>query len=232
MQLFYAPDIEFSGELPEDESQHCIKVLRMTTGDEICVTDGKGNLFQAVIVTPNHKRCTLAITDKRVEERPWRCRIEIAIAPTKNIERTEWFAEKCTELGIDAISLLNCRFSERKDVKAERLDRVLISAMKQSLKYTKPKLSVVTPFKEFIKHPFDGYKFIAHCHEGEKPLLKEAYKGGVDCLIMIGPEGDFSTEEVAMAKDAGFIEISLGKSRLRTETAGVAACHTIQLINQ
>ena len=204
----------------------------MSSGDEIYVTDGKGNLFRAVIVLPNHKHCRVDIAEKTTVSQPWGCKVSIAIAPTKNIERTEWFAEKCTELGIDSISLLNCRFSERKDVKTERMERVLVSAMKQSLKYTKPLLDGVIPFKEFIKRPFGGDKFIAHCHDGEKPLLKDICRKGVDCLVMIGPEGDFSEEEVALAKEAGFKDISLGKSRLRTETAGIAACHTIQLINQ
>lgn len=232
MQLFYAPDIVTSLTLPEGESQHCIKVLRMNKGDEINITDGKGNLFKAKIYEPHQKHCKIEIIEKESYSTSWNCKIEIAIAPTKNIERIEWFTEKCVEMGIDVITPINCRFSERKEIKSERIEKVIVSAMKQSLKYTKPILSPMVKFNDIIKRDFEGDKFIAHCHEGEKTLLKEICKKGNNTLILIGPEGDFSEEEVKQALDNGFKAISLGDSRLRTETAGIVACNTIQIINQ
>lgn len=232
MQLFYAPDIEKSNILPEGESQHCIKVLRLTKGDKINITDGKGKFLCAEISNPHPKHCEVEILECKEFNPSWNCRVSIAIAPTKNIDRIEWFTEKCVEIGIDNIIPICCRFSERKEIKLERIEKVIVSAMKQSLKYTKPTLSAMTKFKELVTSQFDGDKFIAHCNEGEKSLLRDVYKRGNNCLILIGPEGDFSQEEVAFAIANGFKPISLGKSRLRTETAGVVACTTIQIINQ
>lgn len=232
MQLFYAPDIESTNTLPEGESQHCVKVLRLNQGDSINITDGKGNLFKAEICNPHQKHCEVSIVKKESFTPAWRCKIEIAIAPTKNIDRIEWFTEKCVEMGIDSIIPINCRYSERKEIKTERIEKVIVSAMKQSLKYTKPTLSEMIKFNELVKRPFDGEKYIAHCHEGEKELLRDVYKKGENCLILIGPEGDFSEEEVTLALENGFKAISLGTSRLRTETAGMVACNTIQIINQ
>lgn len=232
MQLFYAPDIETTNTLPEGESQHCIKVLRLAKGDVINITDGKGKLFNAEISNPHPKHCEVSILECKEFSSSWGCKIEIAIAPTKNIDRMEWFTEKCVEMGIDTITPINCRYSERKEIKPERIEKVIISAMKQSLKYTKPILSQMIKFNELIKQPFNGVKFIAHCHEGEKELLKDAYNKGDSCLILIGPEGDFSKEEVTIAIANGFKPISLGDSRLRTETAGIVACNTIHIINQ
>ena len=154
------------------------------------------------------------------------------MAPTKNMDRMEWFVEKATEIGIDTITCLNCRFSERKEVKTARLEKILVSAMKQSQKATLPRLNGMTDFKRFISEPFDGRKFIAHCEEEEKPLLRRVYHPGENALILIGPEGDFSTEEIRLAKENGFEAISLGESRLRTETAALVACHTIHILNQ
>lgn len=232
MQLFYAPDIEITNTLPEGESQHCIKVLRLNKGEVINITDGKGKLFNAEISNPHPKHCEVSILKHEEFLSSWGCKIEIAIAPTKNIDRMEWFTEKCVEMGIDTITPINCRYSERKEIKPERIEKVIISAMKQSLKYTKPILSQMIKFSELVKRPFNGAKFIAHCHEGEKELLKNAYNKGDNCLILIGPEGDFSEEEVALAITNGFKPISLGDSRLRTETAGIVACNTIHIINQ
>ena len=232
MQLFYAPDIESTNTLPEGESQHCIKVLRLNQGDTINITNGKGKLFKAEISNPHPKHCEVIILESQKFDTSWGCKIEIAIAPTKNIDRIEWFTEKCVEMGIDTISPINCRYSERKEIKSERIEKVIISAMKQSLKFTKPILSEMVKFNDFVKRPFDGKKYIAHCHDGEKTLLRDAYKKGDNCLILIGPEGDFSEDEVNLAKENGFEAISLGESRLRTETAGIVACSTIQIINQ
>lgn len=232
MQLFYAPDIESTNTLPEGESQHCVKVLRLAKGDRINITDGKGKLFDAEIYNPHPKHCEISILNYVEFSPTWGCKIEIAIAPTKNIDRIEWFTEKCVEMGIDSIIPINCRYSERKEIKTDRIEKVIVSAMKQSLKYTKPSLSEMIKFNDFVKQPFNGDKFIAHCHDGEKQLLKDAYNKGNNCLILIGPEGDFSEEEVALAISNGFRPISLGDSRLRTETAGIVACNTIHIINQ
>ena len=154
------------------------------------------------------------------------------MAPTKNMDRTEWFAEKATEIGFDELTFLNCRFSERKVIKTERISKILVSAIKQSLKARLPQLNEMTDFNKFITQPFSGQKFIAHCYEGEKQLLKDIVHSGEDALVLIGPEGDFSEEEVRKAEENGFISISLGKSRLRTETAALVACHILNLQNQ
>ena len=157
----------------------------------------------------------------------------MAVAPTKNMDRIEWFAEKATEIGIDALTLLRCRYSERKEVKTERVQKILVSAMKQSLKATLPELTPMTDFKQFVSLPFDGQKFIAYCGEAQdKKILKQLYRPGTNALILIGPEGDFSEEEVALAFENGFLPVSLGESRLRTETAALTACHTIHVLNQ
>ena len=162
----------------------------------------------------------------------WSGHLHIAMAPTKNMDRTEWFAEKATEIGIDELTFLNCRFSERRVIKTERISKILIAAIKQSLKARLPRLNEMTDFNRFIAQPFKGQKFIAHCHEGEKPLLKEVLQRGEDALVLIGPEGDFSEEEVQQAVAQGFQPISLGPSRLRTETAALVACHLMNLTNQ
>ena len=233
MQIFYAPDIATVQELPENESQHCVRVLRMSEGDEIGIIDGQGTRYRAEIVLAHPKRCGVRLLEKIAAPNPWIAQVHVAIAPTKNLDRIEWFAEKTTEIGIDAIVLLRCRFSERKELKTERLNKILVSAMKQSLKAVLPQLSEMTSFTDFVSRPFDGQKFIAHCYkDGERRELSELYCPGENALILIGPEGDFSPEEVELAIANGFRPVMLGPSRLRTETAGVVACHTIQLLNQ
>ncbi len=232
MHVFYTPDIQVSNELPEEEAQHCTRVLRLNIGDEITLTDGKGNFYQAEITAATNKRCQVAIKETRYQEPLWPCHLHIAIAPTKNMDRNEWFAEKATEIGLDELTFLNCRFSERKVIKTERISKILVSAIKQSLKARLPKLNEMTDFHTFIQQDFKGQKFIAHCYEGEKKQLKEALTPGEDALVLIGPEGDFSEEEVQKAIEHGFVPISLGKSRLRTETAALVACHTLNLMNQ
>lgn len=232
MQIFYAPDIESTLVLPEEESGHCVRVMRLAEGDEIMITDGKGNFYRASITNAHPKHCQVEITSSWQPEKPWDAYIHIAVAPTKNMDRMEWFAEKATEIGIDEITCLNCRFSERKEVKTARLEKILVSAMKQSQKALLPQLNGMTDFKQFVRQPFNGRKFIAHCEEGEKPLIKSIYRPGENVLILIGPEGDFSPEEIKSAEENGFEAISLGKSRLRTETAAMTACHTIHVLNQ
>ena len=219
MHVFYTPDIQTRAELPEEEAQHCVRVLRLNIGDQITLTDGKGNFYRAEISAATNKRCMVNILETIYQEPLWNGHLHIAMAPTKNMDRTEWFAEKATEIGFDELTFLNCRFSERKVIKTERISKILVSAIKQSLKARLPQ-------------PFKGQKFIAHCYEGEKPLLKDVFRKGEDALVLIGPEGDFSEKEVQKAIENGFTPISLGKSRLRTETAALVACHTLNLQNQ
>ena len=229
MHVFYTPDIQTSTELPEEEAQHCVRVLRLTAGDEISLTDGKGNFYRAEISVATHKRCLVNIKETIYQEPLWDGHLHIAMAPTKNMDRNEWFAEKATEIGFDELTFLNCRFSERKVIKTERIEKILVSAIKQSLKARLPRLNEMTDFCTFIEKDFKGKKFIAHCYEGEKPLLKDVLTKGEDALVLIGPEGDFSEEEVKKAIEKGFVPISLGKSRLRTETAALVACHTMNM---
>lgn len=234
MNLFYATEILFPiHTLSEEESKHCTRVLRLTTGDKIFITDGKGTLCEAMIIKSSSKASIVEIVTKMQEYGKRDFNLCIAIAPTKNAERFEWFLEKSTEIGIDEIIPLICRFSERKKIRPERLNKVILSAMKQSQKAYLPTLNTTQQFKEFITKPFPGDKFIAYCSsEPDKNLLSKVVRQGQDVLILIGPEGDFSGEEVDMAITEGFIPVSLGESRLRTETAGIVACHTINLINQ
>lgn len=231
MQIFYTPDIEVSHELPEEEAGHCIRVLRLTEGDEVLLTDGKGFFYKAVISRAHPKHCGVDILEKWEQPALWDFYLHIAVAPTKNMDRMEWFVEKATEIGIDAVTCLNCRFSERREVKPARLEKILVSAMKQSQKATLPELKGMTDFRTFVTRPFNGRKFIAHCEEGEKPLLQHACRPGENALVLIGPEGDFSPEEIALALQQGFEPISLGRSRLRTETAALVACHTVHVLN-
>lgn len=231
MHVFYTPDIQTKTELPEEEAQHCIRVLRLTAGDEITLTDGKGNFYRAEISAATNKRCLVNIIETIYQEPLWPCHLHIAMAPTKNMDRNEWFAEKATEIGFDELTFLNCRFSERKVIKTERIEKILVSAIKQSLKARLPVLNEMTDFDKFISRDFKGQKFIAHCYEGEKPLLRDVLQKGEDALVLIGPEGDFSEEEIKKAIEKRFIPISLGKSRLRTETAALVACHTMNLMN-
>lgn len=231
MHLFYTPDIEIKSELPEEEARHCVRVLRLSEGEPIMLTDGKGSFFEAEIVAANNKRCAVAIQETIRQEPLWKGRLHIAMAPTKNMDRNEWFAEKATEMGIDEITFLDCRFSERKNIKTDRIEKITVSAMKQSLKARLPKLNEMIAFDKFIAQEFSGQKFIAHCYEGEKQELKSVLLPE-EAVILIGPEGDFSPEEVEKALAKGFIPISLGKSRLRTETAALSACFTFSYIQE
>lgn len=232
MHVFYTPDIEIRAELPEEESIHAIRVLRLQAGEEVTLTDGKGNFYRAEIGTAAGKRCPVRILQALPQPPLWNGHLHIAMAPTKNMDRTEWFAEKATEIGLDELTFLNCRFSERKVIKTERIAKILISAIKQSLKARLPQLNEMTDFKRFITQSSESQKFIAHCHEGAKPLLWDVLKPGLDAVVLIGPEGDFSEDEVKTAQANGFQSISLGNSRLRTETAALVACHLLNLKNQ
>ncbi|MCB2195830.1 MAG: 16S rRNA (uracil(1498)-N(3))-methyltransferase [Bacteroidetes bacterium] len=233
MHLFYTPDL--SGKiytLNESESKHCIKVLRLSVNDQVQLIDGKGGFYTAQISEANPKRCSVEIIKEVKEFGKRNHYLHIAIAPTKNNDRFEWFLEKATEIGIDEITPIICEHSERKVIKPERLEKIIISAVKQSIKAYKPKLNNIISYQDFIASEFQGDKFIAHCEEDEKAALKTAYKQGNSALVLIGPEGDFDPNEIALAKENNFQEISLGESRLRTETAGVVACHTINLLNE
>jgi len=233
MHLFYTPDLkDDTYRLSEEESKHCIRVLRLTEGETLFLVDGKGLYCEAVITVAHPKACILKVVEKHHNYGKKEYQLTMGVAPTKNIDRYEWFLEKATEIGIDKIIPLVSRYSERKEIKPERLEKVMVSAMKQSIKAYLPILKPLQKFNEMIKTPFSGQRFIAHCNEGTKVLLRDAVIKGKDVLILIGPEGDFSTEEVKLAINEGFIPISLGDARLRTETAALVACHTVNLINQ
>ena len=238
VRFFYVPNASRVNELPEEEAQHAVRVLRMEMGDEMMLMDGEGTFYRANVTEATKKRCLYRIEETLPQERQWLPQLHLAMAPTKNMDRTEWFAEKATEIGFDELTFLNCQFSERRIVKTERVDKILISAMKQSRKAWKPTLNGMTDFKDFVKRDYSGGKYICHCYGddnvvklGEKLLLKDVLKAGEDALVMVGPEGDFSVEEVAEAERCGFQSVSLGNSRLRTETAALVAVHLMNLFN-
>ena len=230
MHLFYTPDVATCAELPEEEAGHCLRVLRLSVGDEVELTDGKGSFYKAVISLATQKRCQVKVIEKIEQPLLWDGVLHIAVAPTKNMDRMEWFVEKATEIGVDHFTFLNCRFSERKVIKTERVEKIVVSAMKQSLKARKPVVDEMMSFEAFVKQDFGlAQKFIAHCYEGRKTLLRQALEPGRDAVVVIGPEGDFSPEEVELALSCGFQPVSLGKSRLRTETAALVSVHLMNL---
>ncbi len=233
MQLFYTPDIKGSEyTLNEQESKHCVRVLRLKEGSHLHLTNGTGTLFKAEIISASSKACKLQIIDTFPDYERRSYYLHMVIAPTKNIDRFEWFLEKATEIGVDEITPLLCEHSERKQIKNERLERIIVSAMKQSIKAFKPKLNELVSFADFVsQNQGESHGYIAHCNAGQKSGLKEVYQSGNKAVVMIGPEGDFSPEEVGIAIGSGFKPITLGESRLRTETAGVVACHSISFIN-
>ena len=235
MQLFYSADIspettQFT--FDKTESRHIIRVLRKKEGDQIFITNGKGILLKSEITVANDKKCMVTIVSTEEKPKPWNYYLHVAIAPTKNIDRLAWFLEKATEIGIDEITPLLCEHSERKIIKKERLEKIIESAMKQSLKYHLPKLNELISFQDFIEQDFHGARYIAHCASSEKHSLKSVSKSVQHITILIGPEGDFSTTEIENAEDQNFISVDLGESRLRTETAGVVATHIVSLFNQ
>lgn len=232
MIIFYAPDILSCLELPEEESGHAIRVLRHVVGDEIEVVDGEGSWYHCRITAAHPKHCSVEILSTQPDNH-WPYHVEIAIGPTKNLDRMEWWLEKATEIGLDRFVPLRCRFSERKELKTERMRKIAVSAMKQSLKATLPEVCEMTDIKKYLAEEFDGQKFIAHCMEDSpRQLLSHLVKPGQPVRILIGPEGDFSPEEVEMAFKCGYQPISLGDQRLRTETAALTSLHTVHLINE
>jgi 16S rRNA (uracil1498-N3)-methyltransferase len=231
MALFYVPNLSVACVLPEEESLHAIKVLRLKAGDQIEVVDGVGGFYRANISQAHHKRCGFEIVESIVDTSSRNYKLHIAIAPTKNIERLEWFIEKATEIGVDEITPIICHNSERRIVKEERLQKVIIAASKQSLKSKFPILNPICTFDSFLKNYDADQKFIAHCYKGEKELLKNATSKDATCIILIGPEGDFSLDEVSVSTEYNYLPISLGESRLRTETAGIVACCNVATVN-
>lgn len=245
VRFFYVPDAATQQELPEEEAQHAVRVLRMESGDEMMLMDGKGVFYRAHVAEATKKRCFYTIDEVMPQPRQWKGHLHLAMAPTKNMDRTEWTCEKATEIGFDELTFLRCKFSERTVIKNERIDKILISATKQSHKAWKPILNEMTDFKTFIQeitkedstiftHPAKN-RFICHCYDepdlGSKLLLKDCIKAGEDALVLVGPEGDFSIDEVKMAEAAGFQSVSLGESRLRTETAALVAVHIMNLFD-
>ena len=218
--------------LSEEDSRHCIKVLRMKTGDHANVTDGRGNLYKTRIAEANPKATKLEVFETLSRHPSHHFRIHMAVAPTKNISRFEWFLEKATEIGIDEITPLICHNSERTVLKLARLEKVVIAAMKQSQQYWLPEIHEPVQFGQFISSPFTGSGYIAYIGDIAQQSLIEAYKPATDATILIGPEGDFTQEEVKEAINAGFEAIHLGTSRLRTETAALIACHTLHVLNR
>lgn len=231
VRYFYVPDAANQVELPAEEATHALRVLRLKGGDEIFLMDGEGSFFRAEVTAASSKRCLYEIKEEMPQQRAWKGHIHLAIAPTKMMERIEWMAEKATEIGFDELSFLNCQFSERKVVKTPRIDKIVISAVKQSHKAWKPVVNELVSFKEFIQTPRPGRKFICHCYEEveKKDFFTEI--SGIqdgdagDITVLVGPEGDFSIDEVRLALENGYESVSLGTSRLRTETAGLVAVH-------
>jgi len=234
MQLFYNSELDASTKtfnFSKDESRHIVKVLRKSTSDLLMITNGKGWMFEAEVVIPNHNKCVVHIL-KSTFKAPRPYKIHLAVAPTKMNDRYEWFIEKATEIGVDTITPIICQNSERKIIKTQRFEKILQSAMKQALQSYLPTLAAPVRFADFIKTSQEGTTFIAHCEEGTKLKFKDQIKAGESITVIIGPEGDFSPQEIEMALKQQYIPVSLGASRLRTETAGIVASHTIQLCNE
>jgi 16S rRNA (uracil1498-N3)-methyltransferase len=232
MHLFYTPDISGSTyELNEEESRHCAKVLRLEQGDKINLIDGRGGLYTAEITLSHPKRTSLNIVETQLEYGKRNHYLHIAVAPTKNIDRFEWFLEKATEIGIDEITPVICDRSERREVKTDRLNKIITSAVKQSLKAYHPKLNEACKFRDFMATPAEE-KYIAHCIEGQKESLDKSVRKHGNYTVLIGPEGDFSSAEINLALSNGYKAITLGSSRLRTETAALEACFEINFLNR
>lgn len=237
VRFFY--DSEMNGCLPEDEAKHAVRVLRLAIGDEIHLMDGRGTFYRARITSASNHKCCYQVIETHPQLPDWMGHLHLAMAPTKLNDRVEWFAEKATEIGFDELSFLDCQFSERKVIKTDRIDRILISAMKQSHKAVKPTLNEMCSFRKFVELERSGDKFICHCYNQDdvqsgtdKPNLLDVIRPGEATTILVGPEGDFSLEEVRLALQNGYRSVSLGRSRLRTETAALVAVHLMQIKNQ
>ncbi len=231
MQLFYTKNIQDNiAMLAEEEARHAMQVLRKRVGDELDLIDGAGSFYRGEIIEGNKKQCLIKITEKRFLERSGP-KLTIAIAPTKNIDRIEWFVEKVTEIGVDEIIPLQCERSERKRIRVDRLEKIILSATKQSLKAYLPRVQALTSFKDFMNQDYHAYdRYIAYCNDEHLTHLRDSISPGTNTIILIGPEGDFSETEVTLAKSKKYKGISLGDSRLRTETAGVVACTIMNML--
>lgn len=235
-RYFYCPDAERGNQLPKEEAEHAMRVLRLKEGDAIVLIDGKGTFFKAEISVTSRNSCSYVVRDVLPQQPLWKGKLHLAVAPTKMNERMEWLAEKATEIGFDELSFLDCQFSERKSIKRERFERIVTSAMKQSRKAWLPRINDLVHFKNFIAQEREGKKFIAHCYDEPelqpqgKPFLLDALRGwNGPVTIMVGPEGDFSAAEVKAAIQEGYQPVSLGRSRLRTETAALVAVHLMNI---
>ncbi|MCA0132626.1 16S rRNA (uracil(1498)-N(3))-methyltransferase [Winogradskyella alexanderae] len=234
MQLFYSSNISGENDIftfSKEESRHIVKVLRKKLGESINMTNGKGWLFTGKLIEINPKRCSIKIKNKSFHK-PRGFKLHLAVAPTKMNDRYEWFLEKATEIGVETITPVICDNSERKVVKSERFEKIIQSAMKQSLQYYLPELKNAISFRDFITQIDTKQKYIAHCNHTDRKTLKTCLNPNEDCIILIGPEGDFSVKEIQQALQNNFIPVTLGETRLRTETAGIVACHSVALINE
>lgn len=233
MIQFFCPDIEQTLTLPESDSGHCIRVLRKGIGDMIQVVDGRGHRYVCRLVDPSPRHVLVEIVSRKNVSKAWHNRITIAVAPTKNMDRMEWLVEKLVEIGVDRIVPLRCRYSERREIKVERLEKIAVSAMKQSLKALIPQIDPMTPIADFITSANDPQRFVGYCSDSvERRLLAREYHPGEDVTILIGPEGDFSPEEIKHTLACGFVPVTMGDNRLRTETAALVACDTCHILNQ
>lgn len=230
-RFFYQPDIEL-GELTRDDTQHAVRVLRMSEGDALWLMDGRGTFYRAEITIASNHRCAFRVVETLPQKRAWQGHLHLAVAPTKLNDRMEWLAEKATEVGLDEMSFLDCQFSERRTLKTERIGKIVVAAMKQSRKAWIPGVNEMQSFAGFVSAERAGQKFICHCYDEEKPFLLDVLRPGEDATVMIGPEGDFSLDEVRLAEAHGYRAVSLGRSRLRTETAALVAVHLMQIRNQ
>ncbi len=236
-RFFYDPDL--AGQLPEEEAKHAVRVLRMAEGDMLNLMDGRGSFCVAQITAAGNHRCAYTIVERETQMPDWLGHLHLAMAPTKLNDRVEWFAEKATEIGFNELSFVRCQYSERKEIKQERVEKIVVSAMKQSHKAWKTQLNEMMDFRKFVSQERKGQKCICHCYADAdvgcrqpRAFLLDALKQGEDATVLIGPEGDFSVEEVKLAMANGYQSVSLGRSRLRTETAALVAVHLMQLKNQ
>lgn len=233
MIQFFAPDIASNPVLPEGESLHCVKVLRMQPGATVEVIDGKGGAYTCTLLEAHHKHALVRVNSRRERPLPWPYRLTVAVAPTKHLDRMEWLTEKLTEVGVNRFIPALCDRSERRELKTERIEKIAVSAMKQSLKAVLPEICPMTPVRRIIEECDTEARFICYCDDAvERRLLAREIKPGCDVTVLIGPEGDFSPAEVALALERGFVPVTLGDNRLRTETAALFAASTIHVINQ
>ena len=233
MIQFYAPDIETALRLPESDSRHCIRVLRMTVGDTVSVVDGRGHRFECRLVDDNLKHTAVEIVSRVNQPPVWPNNITVMVAPTKHNDRMEWMVEKLVEIGVNRIVPVRCRRSERKEINTDRLEKIAVSAMKQSLKATLPEVTEMLPLAQAVARFHAPQKFVGYCDDTtERKLLSHSYQANTDVVLLIGPEGDFTPDEIRMLIADGYVPVTMGDNRLRTETAALVACDTCHILNQ